>query len=73
MDIQQAIKQKCKERKITLKTVAGRMGVSSVTLWNKLSGSDIKVGDLKMIASILDCDIDLKIVNGVEDLTLTER
>jgi len=74
MDIQTTIKRKCKDKKVTLKSVAEKMRVSSVTLWSKLSGEqDIKVDDLKVIADILDCDFILKVVDGVEDLTLTER
>lgn len=74
MDIQTVIKKKCKEKNVTLKSVAGKMRVSSVTLWNKLSGGqDIKVDDLKVIADILDCDFDLKVIDGIEDLTFVER
>jgi transcriptional regulator with XRE-family HTH domain len=74
MDIQIAVKKKCKEKSISLKSIAGSMGISNVTLWKKLSGQqDIKVADLKMVSEALNCDFVLEVTSGEEKLTLIDR
>jgi transcriptional regulator with XRE-family HTH domain len=74
MDIQIAVKKKSKEKSISLKSIAGSMEISNVTLWKKLSGKqDIKVGDLKMVSEALNCDFVLEVTNGEEKLTLIDR
>lgn len=60
MDIQQAVKAKCKEKNIPMKTIAEGLGISMVALWRSLSGKqDLGIGRLKIICAILNCQYTL--------------
>lgn len=74
MDIQQAVKAKCKEKNIPMKTIAEGLGISMVALWRSLSGKqDLGIGRLKIICAILNCEMTLMIGTDKEVLVLIDK
>lgn len=74
MNIQQAIKAKCKEKNIPMKTIAEGLGISMVALWRSLSGKqDIGIDRLKVICDILNCEMTLMIGTDKEVLVLIDK
>lgn len=74
MDIQQAVKAKCKEKNIPMKTIAEGLGISMVALWRSLSGKqDIGIDRLKIICDILNCEMTLMIGTDKEVLVLIDK
>jgi len=74
MDIQNIVKSKLKQRSLTLTDLAYRMSISKVSLWRILSGKqDINVAEIKKIADVCNCDVDMKIINGQVQLKLIDR
>lgn len=75
MDIQQAIKSKCKEKNISLKTIADELKISTVALWRSLSGKqDLGLGRLKIICGILNCHYTIMSCDdGKEILVLIDK
>lgn len=74
MNIQQAIKAKCKEKNIPMKTIAEGLGISMVALWRSLSGKqDIGIDRLKIICDILNCEMTLMIGTDKEVLALIDK
>jgi transcriptional regulator with XRE-family HTH domain len=74
MNIQQAIKAKCKEKNIPMKTIAEGLGISMVALWRSLSGKqDIGIDRLKIICAILNCEMTLMIGTDKEVLVLIDK
>jgi transcriptional regulator with XRE-family HTH domain len=74
MNIQQAIKAKCKEKNIPMKTIAEGLGISMVALWRSLSGKqDIGIDRLKIICDILNCEMTLMIGTDKEVLVLIDK
>ena len=74
MDIQQAVKAKCKEKNIPMTTIAEGLGISMVALWRSLSGKqDLGIGRLKIICAILNCEMTLMVGTDKEVLVLIDK
>ena len=74
MNILKSIESKRKELCILKSTISNDMGISGVTYWHIMKGDqEIRFSELKKIAHIFECNIDLKIIDGVEELTLTNK
>ena len=50
------------------------MNVSRLTLYNILSGKqELRISDLKIITGILNCNSQMNITNGQEELILIDK